>query len=618
MGKMKKLLVNSLLLLLASPLWSQHLPSWVPKSGLAAFWTMTGNGLDASGNGNHGVVHGATLVTDRFGMENSAYSFNGNGNYIDVKDTASLNPTAALTLSMWVQTTTDHGVAGVLGKWNNYGGIVGISREQFCFDVSDTHYGVNFQVKTTDNYKVSPREDQMIYKNGQWNHYVGTYDGSNARLYVNGKLVSTYRTSGPIPVIKQNFEIGRIAGGQPTCATAFYFTGSIDDVGLWNRALTPAEVSALYSGCPGVEATLSPLGPLSFCQGGSVILKTNAIPGASVFWFRNDTLIAGANDTLYTATRSGQYHVVQTKEQCSSTTPPLTVVVQAPPVASISASGDLDLCQGESVVLTGGGGSTYHWNTGASSRSITVSRAGEYSVQVNAGACGAEASVTVKVNPLPVVAITAPDPFLEYRQAPVTLTAQPAGGQFSGNGVSNGRFDPARAGLGKSTLFYNYTSPEGCQASASQNVIVFDTTGVVCTSFDTLRVVVMDTIIVTTFDTLRVTLTDTLVLTSNRIIPDTLVVTSRLTSNGSLVTRDLLKIYPNPAKTHLNIRFTDYALQKRYSLTIKNSLGQSLFVSDFQGENQSIPVDTWSQGVYLVYLQDEKGISIEIRKVIIQ
>ncbi len=614
---MKKIFLFAALHLLTLPIYSQILPSWVPEKGLVAFWPMSGNGDDASGNAHHGAVHGASLIPDRFGMENSAFSFDGNS-FIDVTDAASLNPTSGLTLSMWVQTTTDHSLAGVLGKWNNYGGIVGVNKEQFCFNVSDTNHGVNFGLKTKDNFKVYPREDTVIYKNGNWNHYVGTYDGSNARLFVNGRQVSSYRTSGPIEVFAQNFEIGRIAGGQPTCATAYYFTGNIDDVGMWNRALSVAEISALLSGCPGLEAVITPLGDLSFCQGGSVDLKTSIPEGASAQWFRNDTLIAGAVDSVFTASQSGYYSVTLDKGDCRSTSPQVTVVTFIPADATISASGPLTFCDGGNVVLTAGGGDSYLWSTGDTSNSINATEGGVYSVVITSGTCVTEASASVTVHPRPTASISALESFIEFRDNPVILSGQPSGGIFAGKGISNGLFHPSLAGLGKSVISYTYTSPEGCNASAHHEVTVFDTTGVVCTSFDTLKVTLFDTISVTRFDTIQVTVYDTLLVSSSIVDPDTMVVVSTMTSNGSQITRELLKLYPNPAKTHLNIQLSEYARQNNYALVIKNSLGQALFSSDALQVLQTINLASWSPGVYLIYLEDSIGSTIEIRKVIIQ
>ena len=61
-----------------------QVPSYVPSNGLVGYWPFNGNANDQSGNGNNGVVNGVSLTTDRFGNTNSAYSFDGNSNYITV------------------------------------------------------------------------------------------------------------------------------------------------------------------------------------------------------------------------------------------------------------------------------------------------------------------------------------------------------------------------------------------------------------------------------------------------------------------------------------------------------------------------------------------------------
>jgi hypothetical protein len=79
---MKKLLF--LLLVLSVFTVNAQVPSYVPTNGLVAYYPFNGNANDASGNGNNGVVNGATLTTDRFGDVGKAYSFDGNSNYYNV------------------------------------------------------------------------------------------------------------------------------------------------------------------------------------------------------------------------------------------------------------------------------------------------------------------------------------------------------------------------------------------------------------------------------------------------------------------------------------------------------------------------------------------------------
>src|SRR5271170_1089907 len=68
-------------------------------NGLVAYYPFSGNANDASGNGNNGTVYGASLTTDRLGNSNSAYSFDGIGNYIS---TADINLSEEATISVWV------------------------------------------------------------------------------------------------------------------------------------------------------------------------------------------------------------------------------------------------------------------------------------------------------------------------------------------------------------------------------------------------------------------------------------------------------------------------------------------------------------------------------------
>src|SRR5271154_1890700 len=97
---MKKLLLIICTMLIAFNAFSQ-VPAYVPTDSLLGWWPFTGNANDASGNGNNGTVHGATLTNDRFGNPNSAYSFDGSS-YIDVPESDSLELTNDFTLSAWI------------------------------------------------------------------------------------------------------------------------------------------------------------------------------------------------------------------------------------------------------------------------------------------------------------------------------------------------------------------------------------------------------------------------------------------------------------------------------------------------------------------------------------
>jgi len=77
----------------------------IPTIGLVAYYPFNGNANDMSGNANNGTVHGATLTTDRFGNPNSAYSFDGLSNYIEVPHTLQLNA-FPITINTWFITSS--------------------------------------------------------------------------------------------------------------------------------------------------------------------------------------------------------------------------------------------------------------------------------------------------------------------------------------------------------------------------------------------------------------------------------------------------------------------------------------------------------------------------------
>jgi hypothetical protein len=665
MRKISLLICISLITLNIS---AQSIPASVPKTGLIAWYPFNGNAIDESGNGNNGIVYGATLIPDRFGKTNSGYNFNGTSNYIEIPDAAPLNPSTSISVSAWIKTTAIHGNAGILGKWNNFGGIIGVGREQYVLQISDANHGVNFGIKTSGFAPVYANEVTINYNDGNWNHIVGIWDGSKIFLYENNVLISTMQCTGKMYPLAQGLEIGRYAGGQPTCATNYYFTGNIDDVAMWNRALTKQEVSVLFNGCTGFpEAQISIRGDSTFCQGASVNLTTKADTGYTFQWFRNDTLITNANDTVYKAVKTGKYAVLIEKNSCTSmsrkvpvtvnqipssaiaasgpvtfcaggtvtlsvpfnnsatylwnsgastssitisqsgtfsvttsskgcvsTSQPLVVLVKPNPVAKITSSGTTTFCEGGSVTLTASGGDAYSWNTGAQNTAIKISSTGNYSVTAFANGCTSTATQSVSVNPLPVVSFTTIGSLTEVRSGSVVLTGSPGGGSFTGSGISGNLFDPIKAGLGKKTLQYKFTDTKGCSNSYKQNTLIYDTTGVHCTVYDTSFII------------------------KSISVTDTLYIKAIFTGANLLTAQDIVMIYPNPAKTHLNISFTDIGLQNGYSIQIKNLLSQVVFESVANQRMYTILLESWvKKGVYLVHVRNKQGETVEIKKIIL-
>ena len=141
--------------------------------------------------------------------------------------------------------------------------------------------------------------------------------------------------------------------------------------------------------------SISAGGPISFCQGGSVLL-TATYSGASVQWKKNGTIIPGATSITYNVTTKGNYSCVTTSACGTAESTPIFVNVIKNPNASISAGGPTTFCAGGSVVLTevASPGCSYQWYkganpiAGATSLTYTATTSGNYKCRVIKAATG--------------------------------------------------------------------------------------------------------------------------------------------------------------------------------------------------------------------------------------
>jgi hypothetical protein len=141
-------------------------------------------------------------------------------------------------------------------------------------------------------------------------------------------------------------------------------------------------------------------------------------------------------------------------------------------VASISANGPLELCQGNSVTLTASNGTSYEWTPGsATTQSITVSQAGTYQVKIGLpGGCYGYTSVRVKVNAAPSVN-AGPDKQAVVNTGNLQLTGTPSGGTWSGNGISSTGSFSTTLSPGTYGVRYDVTSGS-CTASDSAFILI--------------------------------------------------------------------------------------------------------------------------------------------------
>ena len=175
--------------------------------------------------------------------------------------------------------------------------------------------------------------------------------------------------------------------------TATFYAAALDNATSCESALRTAVTLTINATQP---AAITAGGPLSFCQGGSVVLTANN--GSSWLWSN------GATTQSITVNATGNFTVSVTQSAgCSDVSPVTAVTVNQLPVSNISASGATTFCEGTNVVLTASAGNSWLWSNGATTQSITVSTTGNYSVIVTGtGGCtalSATTPVTVNVNP---------------------------------------------------------------------------------------------------------------------------------------------------------------------------------------------------------------------------
>jgi hypothetical protein len=198
-------------------------------SGLVAFYPFSGNANDESGNGNHGVNHGAVLTTDRFGLANSAYQFSSS--YIEAANSASLqSPRTSMTIAFWINISQwDQSSAGFFAKSNtaSYGqyGSIANNDPYIQFDIGG-------------QYVRMPR----YFALNTWYFICYRWDGQEVKFYLNELLYDSANFSGTVAADNSPLILGKHTPG-----SVRYLNGKLDDVRIYNRALTEAEILRLYN-----------------------------------------------------------------------------------------------------------------------------------------------------------------------------------------------------------------------------------------------------------------------------------------------------------------------------------------------------------------------------------
>ena len=580
---MKKLLLLLTLALCAPMSFAQNVPSYVSTDGLVGYWPFNGNANDESGNGNNGTVNGATLTADRTGNANSAYSFNGASNFIEIPNASSLQNISSITIGAWININQlyQSGGAGffsILHKSNQQGTYgsydFGIWSPSIIAHLNDQGTSVNFPITL-----------------GVWQYVSVVIKDYVTSFYLNGSLLWT----GPSGSWTNNsLNTMPLLIGIDMPGLIEYANGKIDDIAIYNRALTQEEITNMYNGvkysdtCNAVSGSLvnGLVGYWPFCgnandQSGNG--NNGVVNGATLTTDRFEN-----SNSAYSFSQSGQYIDIGNNPSLNHQNSNFTMSawINISEYSNFSYNNAIISNRsfdnkGSAFGLVGtinsndygklqfGGGGGGNWQSIISADVIPTNE--WVNVMVTYSYLGNDNNlVKLYINGVlnaTGTLINTPGPILENNSIgdePLDPANQNFTGKIDDIGIWNRVLTPAEV-----SQLYN------------QNQCFTNTT-----------------------------VTDTLIIN-----------VGQLSYTNPIFYANNITLYPNPANTQVNISFTNITDLTGGQIKIINSLGQQVATTPItlSGTNTTMPLTTWGgAGLYFVQILNAQGIVVDVKKIILQ
>ncbi|NOS70517.1 MAG: hypothetical protein HOP33_11375, partial [Verrucomicrobia bacterium] len=401
------------------------------SSGLVGWWPGDGNANNIAGTNNGTLQGGATA--NATGMVSSAFSFDGTNAYVQITNSAVLQPTN-FTVECWVRfTSLDSAGLGGSPAGDQYIVFKQNTRtanfEGFDLDKTRTASGDVFRLIVSSSAGVSAFiQSSTLISTGVWYH-VAALRGSNfMQLYVNGQLERQTNVA-----FAQNY--GNLPLYFGSTGQAFWdhkLKGNLDEVSLYNRALSSNEIAGVYTAsvagkCKAVNITTQPQNQaVNIGSNATFTVSATGFGNLAYRWQFNSTNIVGASNTSLVvanvqATNAGNYRVVVTNSFSSVTSAVAVLTVNVPPFVTVVPTNQTVLTGANVNFSVSAGGTSplnYQWrrsggamagqtNATLSLTSVTTNDAGSYDVVVSnvTGSVTSAPPAVLTVNVLPFITV---------------------------------------------------------------------------------------------------------------------------------------------------------------------------------------------------------------------
>ncbi len=577
-------------LILTTQLVNAQVPSYVPTNGLVGYWPFSGNANDLSGNNNNGTVNGATLTTDRFGNANSAYNFDGINDLISIPDSNNLSITNNITMAAWVYVNSDNqNYHSILSKRLNGNWSYNLSLSYYFgpggspTEVNKVFSGRRNNFGAQLEYKFS--NEPIVF--GQWLHITVKIENNVITFYKNGidMGVNLYGNQFTIPMINQ--AIGLAIGSNGDGGE--WFNGKLDDIGIWNRALSEQEITNMYNGvtysdtCNAVSGSLTQglVGYWPFCGNAnddSGNGHNGTVNGATLTEDR-----FGNNNSAYGF--DGVNDLIKVNHSSSFNTFPMSISLwckgNSQYGALISKYTSCSSDNGWQLHTMEGKVSTYSYNFlgGAflncdGDSNTIISDNNWYNIVSTYDLSG------VKIYVNNVLVLTKPYIGSGSMSAPTNIQDLYIGTEINSIGCSP--YNTYYQGLIDDIGIWNrvLTQQEITQLFNQNQCIT------------------------------NITVTDTLIIN-----------VGQLSYTNPVSFANNITIYPNPASTQVNISFNNITDLAGGSIKIINSLGQQVATTPITatGTNTTMALNSWGgTGLYFVQILNAQGQILDIKKIILQ